>query len=128
MRIWINTSDRSIVTGGETFIPDEWLHLDESWGEPHHPDIVEAWIYVQEKINAAKQETPATTDAEGNFVEDEKYQKDLATKLQEQGIDQMVTALDAANKDYGVKPYAGSIYVAAVLETAAKAEAEASKG
>ncbi len=123
MRVWINKGNEAITTGGETFIPGEWRHLDETWGAPCHPDIVEAWVYVQEKINAAKAAVPATLDAKGEFIEDEKFQADLAVKLKEQGVDAMVTALEAANKEYGVKPYTGAIYVKEVIATADTAEA-----
>jgi len=123
MRVWINKGNEAITTGGETFIPGEWLHLDETWGVPCHPDIVEAWVYVQENLRQAKQDVTAAVDAKGEFVEDEKYQADLAALIKERGIDAMCTALDAANKEYGVKADVGTTYVKTVIATADTAEA-----
>ena len=31
MKIYINTSNENIEIGGETFIPGEWLHLDDKF-------------------------------------------------------------------------------------------------
>jgi len=128
MRVWINKGTVAVVTGGETFIPGEWLTLDETWGEPCHPDIVEAGVYLLKAVVAAKAEVTASYDAaKEEYIEDEKFQADLAVKLKEQGIDQVAVAVAAANKEAGLKSDPTVAYVTSVLAVATAPE-EAAKG
>lgn len=64
-RTWINKGTVAVVTGGETFIPGEWLTLDETWGTPCHPDIVEADVYLLKQVAAAISDLIGLIEADG---------------------------------------------------------------
>ena len=88
MKIYINTSDEVVEIGGETFIPGEWLHLDDSFkvSAMKYPFIKSPQVILTEKY-ADIQATAKTS-------------KEQLISLKEQHLEQFALGIKQAEDMY----------------------------
>ena len=88
-KIFINTSKEAVEISGETFIPGEWLHLDDSF-------VVDTVTY---RFIKSPNAILAEKDAE---IDKSKDKQEKKAKLKEQHLGQFAAGIKEAEKLYNL--------------------------
>jgi len=100
MKIYINTSNEIVETGGEHFIPGEWLHVDDSFvvDQVKYPFIKSPQTILAEKYAEVEKSVPVQLDKKGKPTL--AYTQKLAAKVKEYHLDQFAAGIQQADIAY----------------------------